>query len=120
MSAGVPAGQPRGMHGTISVDHPAFRGAVAELHRAADRLRGDRDRVAREVGGLLDGAWSGAAATAFAAGWADWEQAATDVLGGLVAMGELLQAVHADLTEHDLVSEAHLDQVAARIVTRLG
>jgi WXG100 family type VII secretion target len=103
---------PRGIH----VEDPAFRAAVADVTAAAERLRGDRDRVARQVEVLYDGGWSGPAATASAEGWSDWCAGAERVLEGLVTMGRLLDAVHLDLTERDLGAQADL----ARLTARLG
>jgi WXG100 family type VII secretion target len=99
----------------ITLDHTAFRAAVADVHTAADRLRDDRDRVAREVDGLLDGGWSGAAASAYAAGWDDWKQAAERVLAGLDTMGRLLEAAHADLARSDESSGGSLAHLTARL-----
>lgn len=103
------------MNGTINVDHPTFRGAVTDVRRAADRLRVDRDQVAREVDDLLDGGWSGAAASAYAAGWADWKAAAARVLAGLDAMGQLLDAAHADLARSDGSAGDALGRLGARL-----
>ncbi|GAW49852.1 MULTISPECIES: WXG100 family type VII secretion target [unclassified Nocardioides] len=100
----------------ITLDHTAFRAAVADVHAAADRLRDDRERVAQEVDGLLDTGWRGAAATAYAAGWDDWKQAAARVLAGLDTMGRLLDAAHADLAQSDTSSADSL----ARLTARLG
>ena len=99
----------------ITLDHTAFRAAVADVRAAADRLRDDRDRVAREVDGLLDGGWSGAAATAYAAGWDDWRQAAARVLAGLDTMGRLLEAAHADLARSDVSSSDSVARLTARL-----
>jgi WXG100 family type VII secretion target len=99
----------------VCLEHPAFRAAVADVAAAADRLRADRDRVTRQVDVLLDGGWSGAAAAAYAEGWADWCAGAERVLEGLVAMGRLLDAVHADLSERDLGSQSGLDRLTARL-----
>lgn len=99
----------------LSADHSDFRAAVVDVSTAADRLRSDRDRVARQVGGLLDGGWSGTAATAYAEGWSDWCAGADRVLEGLVAMGGLLDAVHLDLTEQDVSSRADLGRLTARL-----
>jgi WXG100 family type VII secretion target len=99
----------------VTVDHQAFRAAVADVEAAAERLRSDRDRVARQVDVLLDGGWSGAAATAYAEGWASWRSGADRVLEGLVGMGRLLDAVHLDLTEQDLGAQGGLGRVAARL-----
>lgn len=102
--------------GTLTADHPAFRATVADVAAASARLRTDRDRVARQVDVLLDGGWSGTAAAAYAEGWSDWCAGAERVLDGLITMGRLLDAVHADLTERDLGSQAGL----ARLTARLG
>lgn len=100
----------------LSLDHPAFRAAVADVEATAERLRTDRDRVARAVDVLLDGGWSGSAAAAYAEGWTEWCAGAERVLQGLVAMGRLLDAVHVDLTASDM--DAHTD--LGRLTGRLG
>jgi len=100
---------------TISVDHLVFRSTVADVRRAADRLRADRDRVAHRVDGLLDGGWTGAAASMYAEGWEDWKRSAEAVLSGLAAMSELLDAAHADLEVTDVGSGSGLDRIAARL-----
>ena len=99
----------------LCVDHPAFRGAVTDVDAAVDRLRADRDRVARQVETLLDGGWSGPAAASYAAAWSDWSAGAERVLDGLVTMGRLLDAVHLDLTERDLGARSGLDRLTARL-----
>ena len=101
--------------GILNVDHPTFRAAVADIAAATDRLRSDRDRVARQVDLLLDGGWRGPAATAYAEAWSDWCAGADRVLDGLATMGRLLDAVHGDLTEHDLGAHAGLDRLMARL-----
>ncbi|WP_345526745.1 WXG100 family type VII secretion target [Nocardioides endophyticus] len=99
----------------VRLEHPAFRATVADVAAAADRLRTDRDRVTRQVDVLLDGGWSGPAAAAYAEGWSDWCAGAERVLDGLVEMGRLLAAVHADLTERDLGSQSAIDRLTARL-----
>ena len=99
----------------LIADHPAFRAAVADVAAAADRLRADRDRVARQVDVLLDGGWSGTASASYAEGWSDWCTGAERVLDGLVTMGRLLDAVHLDLTERDLGSRTDLARLSARL-----
>lgn len=105
---------------TIELHHAAFRAAIEDVGAAAHRLRADRDRIGREVGELLDGGWSGRAATAYAEGWAEWLDGSGDVLAGLDAMADLLEAVHRDLAERDADSERDLAVVATRLVRRLG
>jgi len=99
----------------ITLDHTAFCVAVADVRRAADQLRADRARVAREVDALLDGSWTGPAASAYAEGWADWKAAADTVLHGLAAMGELLDAARSDLDRSDASSYDSLALIAARL-----
>ena len=99
----------------ISVEHPAFRAAVADVSAAAERLRSDRDRVARQVDALLDGGWSGSAATAYAEGWTSWCSGADRVLEGLVEMGRLLDAVHVDLTARDGDARSDLTRLTGRL-----
>jgi len=99
----------------VCLEHPAFRAAVADVAAAADRLRSDHDRVSRQVDVLLDGGWSGTAASAYAEGWSEWCAGAERVLAGLVTMGRLLDAVHADLGERDLGSQTDLARIAGRL-----
>lgn len=101
--------------GTITADHMAFRETVADVRRAAEQLRSDRDRVARRVDALLDGGWRGAAATSYAEAWTDWTRAADTVLDGLAAMGDLLQAVDASLRRTDVTCGADLGRLTARL-----
>ena len=101
--------------GILAADHPAFRAAVADVDAAAERLRADRDRVARQVDALLDGGWHGSAAASYAEAWSDWCAGAERVLDGLVTMGRLLDAVHLDLTERDLGAQSGFDRLTARL-----
>ena len=104
----------------IQVIHQAFRTAIYDVNTGAGQLHAARDRVDREVDGLLDTGWSGAAALSFGEGWDAWRIAAQEVLDGLVAMGELLDAAHQDFVAADAGSQTRLDQIAHRIVERLG
>ena len=105
---------------TIELDHQTFDTAVADVRAGADAFHEARQRITHEVESLLDGGWTGVAADSFADGWLDWQRAAGDVLDGLVAMGHLLDAVHADLGDRDQDSRDALDRVARRILVRLG
>lgn len=105
---------------TIELDHQTFDAAVADVRAGADAFHEALQRVTRQVESVLDDGWSGVAADAFEDGWIDWQRAAGDVLDGLVAMGHLLDAVHADLGDRDQDSRDALDRVARRILVRLG
>lgn len=99
----------------ITLDHTAFCVAVDDVRRAADRLSSDRTRVAREVDALLDGGWTGPAASAYAEGWADWKRAADQVLHGLDTMADLLETARADLDHSDVSAHDSLAALAVRL-----
>ena len=105
---------------SIQVIHIAFRTAIHDVRAGAGQLRAALDRVDREVDGFLDTGWSGAAAVSFDQGWDAWRVAAQDVLDGLVAMGQLLEAAQQDFMVADVASQTRLDKIAHRIVERLG
>lgn len=102
------------------MSHGAFAKAIDDVHVAAARLRTDRDRIDGRVSGYLGSGWTGIAADSFVEAWEEWKAGATDVLEGLEAMGQLLDATRRDLTDQDDASQQALDHVAARIVERLG
>jgi WXG100 family type VII secretion target len=104
----------------LALDHPTFQAAIADVRRAAAQLRDARDRTARQVDDLIERGWRGTAASAYAEGWVEWKQAADSVLRGLTAMGDLLEATHADLLRSDLGARTSLDRISARIIARLG
>lgn len=105
---------------TFSLIHAAFDQAKADVRDGAARLHKDRDDVDRRVSGYLGSGWTGVAADSFVDAWDDWKLAATDVLDGLVAMAELLDAAHADYIAQDDGSQRKLDQISSRIIERLG
>lgn len=105
---------------TIELIHQAFNKGKSDVREAAGRLTKDRDDIDRRVSGYLGQGWTGIAADSFVDAWDDWKLAATDVLEGLVAMGELMQAAHTDFIEQDDASQQKLDAISARIIDRLG
>ena len=104
----------------VNVMHGAFAQAISDVQEAAGRLHHDRDRIDDRVSSYLGSGWTGIAADSFIEAWAEWKVGATDVLEGLVAMGELLDATHRDFVQQDEASEEAMNQIAARIVDRLG
>lgn len=54
------------------------------------------------VEGLLDGGWSGGAATAFMTGWREWKQGAQDVCKALDGMAVLLGMAGRDFEDSDV------------------
>lgn len=105
---------------TIKLLHEAFTQGKADVREGAARLRHDREAIDRQVGGFLGQGWTGVAADSFVLAWDEWKVAAGDVLDGLVAMGELLEAAHTDFVEQDAGSQARLDAISERIIARLG
>ena len=93
----------------------AFHDLVADLEAIAARLRVDRDRASWQVETLLDGGWSGAAATAYAEGWAAWCDGADRVLDGLEAMTELLRGLERSFVTTDRDGAAAVDRLTARL-----
>lgn len=104
----------------IAVDHAAFHAAIRDVRNSATELEHVRDQAAHQVDAFVEGGWSGLAAEAFAASWDDWRRAADDVLNTLIAIGDLLDSAHRDLTASDLGSRAALDRVGGRLQARLG
>lgn len=105
---------------TVALIHQAFDKGKTDVRDGAERLRKDRDDIDRRVTAFLGAGWTGVAADSFVDAWDDWKSGATDVLEGLAAMGELLDAAHRDFISADGESQQHLDTIAARIVERLG
>ncbi len=105
---------------TVALIHEAFSKGIADVRVGAERLRRDRDSIDTRVGGFLGAGWTGVAADSFVDAWEEWKAGATDVLEGLTAMGDLLEAAHRDFVASDEESQQNLDRIAARIVDRLG
>jgi WXG100 family type VII secretion target len=105
---------------SIALDHSAFDAALRDVRDAAAQLRHARNQASRRVEAFLSGGWTGLAAGAFIDAWSDWGRAADEVLTGLVMIGDLLDATHADLSERDLGSHLALVRVTTRLHDRLG
>lgn len=104
----------------INLTHAAFAKAKSDVQAGAERLHKDRDSIDQRVTGFLGSGWTGEAADSFVDAWDDWKAAAGDVLQGLNAMRELLDATHRDFVESDEFSQRSLDQLSARLIDRLG
>lgn len=104
----------------LNLTHAAFARAIRDVQGAASRLHSDRDRIDERVSGYLGSGWTGVAAESFVEAWAEWKSGATDVLEGLVAMGELLDATQKDFIQQDDASEQAMTQIATHIIDRLG
>lgn len=101
---------------TIRLEHDTVAAALADVRRAAGDLAEMRERAVGKVATLLDGGWSGAAASSFADGWADWTAAADDVTAGLHHLADALA-----LAQHRLeLQDAEVRGAVDRLVARLG
>jgi WXG100 family type VII secretion target len=105
---------------SVALDHAVFDSVLRDVRDAAAELKHVREVAVRRVDALLQGGWTGVAAGSYAEAWGDWSRAADDVLAGLLTIGSLLEAAHADLAQRDLDSLAALDRVATRLHERLS
>lgn len=104
----------------IRLVHDAMSRAIAETRAARQRLSSERRSAQRRVDSFLGSGWQGVANEAFSQAWEEWLESADQVEEGLGAMADLLQAHHRDMVEQDEESQRAMDQIAARIVDRLG
>lgn len=100
---------------TIRLEHPEFHASVADVRDASTSIGAARARAGGLVAQLLDGGWSGAAATAFASAWEDWLAAAASVRHDLDGLADLLAAAHQDVTAVDQETGCGLEQLARRL-----
>jgi WXG100 family type VII secretion target len=99
----------------IRLDPSDFHASVADLHRACDDISIAREEARAKVGQLLDGGWSGAAADAFAQGWADWLRAARVVEEELGATAVALAHVKASVGVADADAASSLAALEDRL-----
>lgn len=106
-------------HPAIQLSHPDLADTVAALHRVSDDLERRRRVTERQVDLLLDGGWSGRAASAYLEGWEEWRSGCADVLGALRTMTTLMLEAGAELDGADDAARGALASVT-RLVERLG
>lgn len=95
----------------FEVTESELSAAQAQARDIAAELRSGQHQLAAVVSDLLGGAWSGTAASAFAAGWDEWLAGAGEVLDGLARTAVLLGATNTNYREGD--------ELSARIINRL-
>ncbi|MBA3780797.1 MAG: WXG100 family type VII secretion target [Nocardioides sp.] len=105
---------------SVQVIHDAFRKGVQDVASATSRLEADKKNIDSRVSGFLGARWTGVAADSFVEAWDDWKVAANDVQEGLEAMGQLLDAAHQDFIHQDDSTQQTMDQIAQRVIDRLG
>ena len=105
---------------TVALIHEAFSKGIADVRVGAATAARTGTPSTRGSARFLGAGWTGVAADSFVDAWEEWKAGATDVLEGLTAMGDLLEAAHRDFVASDEESQQNLDRIAARIVDRLG
>ena len=99
----------------IRLGDDALTEAVAGVRRALDGVDATRRRAADRVELLLDGGWSGSAASSFADAWQDWLGGAAVVSRGLVDVGVALATIDRDLRGTDLTAADRASTLAERL-----
>lgn len=89
--------------------------AQAYVSGVASEVRTGLSSLASDVEELLGGGWTGAAATAFAAGWQDWRTGSDDVLDALGRMAQLLAITARTYDGTDAVSSIDFDQLGGTL-----
>jgi WXG100 family type VII secretion target len=79
---------------------------AADLHIGVERASND-------IESLLDGGWSGVAATAFAAGWSQWQSGAAQLAEALARIGTALAETTVAYAESDSSSSSSFRRLAA-------
>ena len=99
----------------VLLGHHEFSLGIERVRTAVTALDETERRAARDVDRLLDGGWTGAAASAFASAWGEWLAGAAEVRLALASIAESLVAVRRELDLADLGSVAATDRVRKRL-----
>ena len=99
----------------VLLGHHEFEVGIGRVRAAVTALDETERRAARDVDRLLDGGWTGAAASSFAAAWEEWLAGAAEVRVALASIAESLTAVRRELVLADLGSVAAADQIRERL-----
>jgi WXG100 family type VII secretion target len=104
---------------TLNLVHSDLLSTVAELREVAAALSDERQRTDLAVDVLLDGGWSGRAATAYLEGWEDWRRGCDRVLAALASMAELIATCRTDQVEQDEHAAAALRALAGQLLAKV-
>lgn len=85
----------------IHLGYDAFAVALAQIHDTTAELAEAQARTSRQVGHLMDGGWSGAAADAFDDAWREWLAGAQQVREALEQIETALASSERDLIARD-------------------
>jgi len=101
---------------TIGLQHDSFDTVLSDVRRALADLSEARAQAVRDVAALLDGGWSGRAASSFGQGWSDWSQAAVHVESALSGLADGMSVARSGLVAADDTG----GEAMARLAGRLG
>ena len=93
----------------------ALATASGEVDRVHGELAAALGDVRAEVTSLVGDGWRGAAATAFGAGYDEWQRGATQVLAALLDTGSALSVSRAAYVGADDASSDTFARLAARL-----
>ncbi len=99
----------------IVIGHEFLQTGVADLRRAAEVLAVVETSASRRVETLLDGGWSGRAAASFGEAWDEWRRGAAAVQSALEDLAGLVNSVHRDLSDLDLLASSSLALLGERL-----
>jgi WXG100 family type VII secretion target len=85
----------------IHLGYAVFAAARSQIDDAIAELTEARSCSSRQVGHLMDGGWSGAAADAFDDAWHDWLDGEAQVRGALELIASALSSTERDLIARD-------------------
>ncbi len=105
---------------TYDIDQQRLVTAREDVISPHTEVSRDYKALARSVDSLLSTGWEGRAAEAYARGWADWLEGASNVLAGLEEMGTLLGVNHSVYQHNEDVTSAAMSAAATKIRTRLS
>ncbi len=99
----------------IHLGYAAFAAARSQVNDAVVELTEAQSRTSRQVGHLLDGNWSGAAAEAFDDAWHDWLAGEAQVREALEQIACALSSTERDLAARDEDAVVHLETLSQAV-----
>lgn len=101
--------------GGFDLEQPALPAARAETDRVHAALEGALGDVSQQVGALLDGGWTGPAASSYRTAFDQWRAGAEEVLRALTTMSQLLGATADDYASSDARSTDQMQRLQGRL-----
>ncbi|MGH3347742.1 MAG: WXG100 family type VII secretion target [Nocardioides sp.] len=99
----------------IHLGYDAFAAARSQVNDAIAELTEAQARTSRQIGHLMDGGWSGAAADSFDDAWHDWLAGAMEVREALAQIASALASTERDLSARDEDALAQLASLSKAV-----